>query len=85
MLKFWYNVAMLSIESQRVVQLRAIKLAMGGRKAQAEAQRMVTEKISASLGAAAALLNGGSSNLIVAQYRSRVRSNSRRLSREYIE
>jgi hypothetical protein len=61
MLKFWYNVAMLSIESQRVVQLRTIKLAM------------------------ATLLNGGSSNLIVAQYRSRVRSNSRRLSREYIE
>ena len=82
MLNFWYNVAMLSIESQRVVQLRTIKLAMGGREAQAEAQRMITEKISASSAAAATLMNGGSSNLIVTQYRSRVRSNSRRLSRE---
>jgi hypothetical protein len=82
MLKFWYNVAMLSIEAQRVIHLRTIKLAMGGSGAQAEAQRMVTEKISASLGAAATLLNGGSGNLIVTQYRSHVRTNSRRLARE---
>ncbi len=81
MLKFWYNLTMLSLESQRVVHLRTMKLAMGGSEAQKEVQQMITEKIFASLRAAETFLNGGSTNLIVTQYRSRVRSNSRRLSR----
>jgi hypothetical protein len=81
MFKFWYGAAMLSIESQRVIGLRMMKLAMGGTQAQAEASRMVTEKFAASMAAAATLMTGGSGHAVVAQVRRQVRSNSRRLSR----
>ena len=81
MFKFWYSAAMLSIEAQNVIALRMLKLAMGGRNAQVEASRMVTEKISESISAAATLMSGGSGNAVLAQVRRRVRSNSRRLSR----
>ena len=82
MLKFWYDATMLSIEAQRVIHLRMMKLAMGGTGVRAEAHRMVNEKIFASMGAAATLLSGGSSDAVMAHYRRRVRSNSRRLSRK---
>jgi hypothetical protein len=81
MFKFWYDATMLSIEAQRVVGLRLMKLSKGGKKAHAEANRMVMEKITESMTAAATLLSGGSGHTVVAQVRKRVRSNSRRLSR----
>jgi hypothetical protein len=81
MFKFWHDTAMLSLEAQHVVGLRLMKLAGGGRRARAEASRMVTEKIVESLAAAATLIGGGSGHAVVAQVRRRVRSNSRRLSR----
>jgi hypothetical protein len=81
MFKFWYDAAMLSLEAQRVVGLRMMKIAGGGPGAHAEASRMVTEKIAASLTAATTLMCGGSGHAVVAQVRKRVRSNSRRLSR----
>ena len=72
---------MLSFEAQHVIGLRMMKLAMGGKNAQAEASRMVTEKIAESMAVAATLMSGGSGQAVVAQVRKRVRSNSRRLSR----
>jgi hypothetical protein len=81
MLKFWYDATMLSLESQRVVGLRLMKLAGGGKNAQAEASRMVTEKFAASMAAAVTLMCGGSGEAVLAQVRKKVRSNSRRLSR----
>jgi len=81
MFQFWYDATMLSLESQRVIGLRMMKLAGGGRNAQVEASRMVTEKITESIAAAVTLMNGGSGHAVVAQVRRRVRSNSRRLSR----
>jgi hypothetical protein len=81
MFRFWYDAAMLSIESQHVIGLRMMRLARGGKTAQAEASLMVTEKVAASLAAAAMLMTGRSGNAVVAQVRKRVRSNSRRLSR----
>ena len=81
MFKFWYGAAMLSIEAQNVVALRMMRLARGGRNAQSEANRMVTEKVAESIAIAATLLSGGSGHAVVAQVRRRVRSNSRRLSR----
>ena len=81
MFKFWYDATMLSLEAQRVIGLRMMKLAGGGKNAQAEASRMVTEKFAASMVAAATLMSGGSGEAVVAQVRRRVRSNSRRLSR----
>jgi hypothetical protein len=81
MFKFWYGAAMLSIEAQNVITLRMMKLARGGKHAQAEATRMVTEKIAESMACAATLMSGGSGHAVVARVRRRVRSNSRRLSR----
>ena len=81
MFKFWCDAALLSFEAQQVIALRMMKLAMGGQKAQAEASRMVTEKVLASMTAAGTLMTGGSGHVVMAQVRRRVRSNSRRLSR----
>ena len=81
MFKFWYDATMLSLEAQRVVGLRMMKLAGGGKNAQAEASRMVTEKFTASMAAAATLMCGGSGQTVLAEVRKKVRSNSRRLSR----
>jgi hypothetical protein len=41
----WFPAAMLALESNRVVALRLMKLATGGRRARAEASRMVGEKV----------------------------------------
>ena len=81
MFQFWHDAAMLAIESQRVVALRMMRFAGGGRNARVETSRMMTEKISASLIAAGTLLGGGSGHVVMAQVRKRVRANSRRLSR----
>jgi hypothetical protein len=80
MFKFWFDAAMLSIEAQQVIGLRMMRLAQGGKAAQAEASRMVTEKMAATMTAAATLMAGGSGEAVVAEVRRRVRSNSRRLS-----
>ena len=82
MFKFWYDATMLSIEAQRVIHLRMMKLALGGRKGEAEAHRMMTEKVFASMEAAAALLHDVSGSSVIAGYRKRVRANSRRLLRK---
>ena len=81
MFKFWYHAAMLSVEAQRVIALRTVKLLSGGTNARAEANLMITEKISEAMAVATTLLRGGTSEAVVAQVRRRVRSNSRRLSR----
>jgi hypothetical protein len=51
MMRNWMRVAsdavMLGLEAQRVIGLRLMKLSRGGRGAEAEALRMVTEKASA--------------------------------------
>ena len=82
MFKFWYHATMLSAEAQHVIGLRMMKLAMGGSNAQTEAHRMVSEKIAASMGAAATLLTGGTVDSVMVDYRKRVRANYRRLSRK---
>ena len=81
MFKFWYDATMLSLESQHVIGLRLMKLAGGGKNAQAEASRMVMEKFAASMAAATTLMCGGSGETVLAEVRKKVRSNSRRLSR----
>ena len=79
MLKSWFGLAMLAAESQQVIGLRLMMLAGGGPKAQAEAQRMVTEKLLAAHDAAGRLMMGASHDSIVRGYRTKVRANSRRL------
>ena len=60
---------------------RMLKLARGGHAAEAEMQRMMTEKGVAFAEAAATLATGGSMNKVVRRVRSRVNQNKRRLSR----
>jgi hypothetical protein len=80
---------MLGFEAQQVVGLRLMRLAAGGARGQAEAQRMVTEKLAAFTEAQAAAvttaIKGGSnhrlSKEVLGVYKKRVRGNRRRLTR----
>ena len=81
----WYKLGMdatmLAIESQQVIGLRLIALAAGGAAGQAEAQRMVTEKVTAAGEAALMVASGASTAKVIAGYRRKVRANARRLSK----
>ena len=70
-MRLTHDAVMLGLEAQRVIGLRLIKLSSGGPAAQAEAFRMVSEK-------SAALTEAGLT-LVIRRYRTRVRSNKRRL------
>jgi hypothetical protein len=70
-MKFSLDAARLGYEMQTVMTLRLLKLARGGKRADAEARRMVAEKGVAFAEAAATLATGGSMNKVVAQVRSR--------------
>jgi hypothetical protein len=78
---FAFDMALLGLESQRVVGLRLAKIAGGGRAAQTELARMLTEKPTALVEAAAAVMTGASANIIVRRYRTHVKANRRRLTR----
>lgn len=73
---------MLALESNRVIGLRLAKLMRGGKGAQREAERMVSEKIQAAAKAGASFMAGASSDEIVRQYRKRVAANAKRLTRQ---
>ena len=80
-MKFSFDAARLGYEVQTVMTLRMLKIARGGKAAEAEAQRMMTEKGVAFAEAAATLATGGSMDKVVRRVRSRVSQNKRRLSR----
>ena len=71
---------MLAIECQRVIELRLVRLAWGGREGRDEAHSMVAEKISALMEATSTLMMGGSPETIIARYREHVAANTKRLS-----
>ncbi len=71
---------MLAIEAQKVVELRMVRLAWGGPEGWAEAQSMVTEKVSAAGEAMVTLSAGGSPEMVVARYREHVAANTKRLA-----
>lgn len=77
----YYKLSMLGLESQQVIALRLMKLALGGPAASAEAQRMVAEKMSAAAGASMKLARGGSADSVIDDYRKTVRRNLKRLSK----
>jgi hypothetical protein len=81
MFKSWFNLAMLTAESQQVVWLRTMKLAAGGVVAEREASRMVTEKVLAAQMEAERLMLGATPDSVVKRYRRKVRANVRRLSK----
>jgi hypothetical protein len=74
------DTAMLAFESQAVIGLRLAKLAAGGAGAQAEIQRMVSEKMLAANETAMLMATGGTTQSIVSGYRRKVRANQIRLS-----
>ena len=73
------DAVLLGLETQRVMALRLMKLTRGGRAAEAEAMRMVTEKTSALAEAGMTLARGGSAGTVIRRYRTHVKANKRRL------
>ena len=78
----------LGLEASAVMGLRAMKIAQGGAGGQAEAERMVSEKVEAALDLQLRALTGGlgvtpasASARTLAHYRRKVRANRRRLSK----
>ena len=85
MLKVWMEFAFTSArlcqEAQEVVNLRLMKLSLGGASGHLEAHRMVSEMSFALAEAFSTLATGGSMHKVMRRYRSHVRANKRRLSR----
>jgi hypothetical protein len=93
MLNLWFSFGLkawqIGLEAQSVIALRMLRLAAGGARAEAEASRMVTEKVMAAgeaqMAAAMAAMGGDKEHVIAAKalnvYGKRVRANRRRLSR----
>ena len=82
--QFWKLSAQLmlaQIEAQQVVGLRMMKLAAGGKAAQTESVRMVTEKVAAAAQAGTALAGGKSAQSVVRRYRTIMRANRKRLNK----
>jgi hypothetical protein len=79
--RMFTSLMMLAAEANGVVGLRMMKLMRGGNGARSEAERMVREKIDAALEATTSLMVGASGEKIVRQYRKRVGSNAKRLSK----
>ncbi|KQP29853.1 hypothetical protein ASF49_14305 [Methylobacterium sp. Leaf104] len=71
---------MLALEAQKVVELRLVRLAWGGREGRDEMQSMVAEKIEAAMEAAGTLMMGGSPETVIARYREHVAANTKRLT-----
>jgi hypothetical protein len=83
------NAVQMGMEAQSVIALRMLRLATGGARMEAEASRMVTEKVAAAaeaqVVAAVSALSGRSPNIVAGRalrvVRKRVRANKRRLSK----
>ena len=87
-LAFWADACALGLELSSVIGLRTIRLAIGGKAATTEAQRMVNEKIEASLALQAKALRGGLGTTAVGaaakaldHYRQKIRANQIRLTK----
>ena len=79
----------MGMEAQNVIALRMLRLATGGARMEAEASRMVTDRVAAAAEAqavaAVSALSGRSPHVVVSKaprvVKKRVRANKRRLSR----
>jgi hypothetical protein len=74
----WWNIAMLALESQKVIMMRLAKIALGGTGAKAESSLMVSEKVREAVSASQRLMMGSSADSIVRGYRKKVRANVKR-------
>ena len=80
----------MGVEAQSVIALRMLRLATGGARMEAEASRMVTDKVAAAEAqavAAVSALSARSPHVVVSKaprvVKKRGRANKRRLSRRY--
>lgn len=71
---------MLALEAQKVIELRLVRLAWGGREGRAELHSMVSEKMWAGVEAAGTMMLGGTPDQVIARYREHVAENTKRLS-----
>src|SRR5277367_914051 len=85
-LRLGLNTWALGMEASQVIALRTLKILSGGSTGQAEARRMVDEKIQAGLDLQSVALTGslgptahGAAGKVVSYYRRKVRANRRRL------
>jgi len=89
----WLRIGMdawsLGLEASSVIGLRTLKIAAGGPAAEAEAQRMVSEKVDAAMALQIKAMTGGlgftppgAAAKTLAHYRRKVRANRRRLSKK---
>jgi hypothetical protein len=80
-MKLALDTSLLALESQQVIGLRVLKLALGGDAATREANRMVAEKATAFGEAATKVATGKTTRSVVKGYRKKVRANRRRLAK----
>lgn len=87
-LKLGFDTAALGMEAAQVMSLRMAKLATGGPAADAEARRMVSEKVEAASALQALAMTGALgftapqvASRTLTHYRRKVRQNRRRLLR----
>ncbi len=74
------SMMLLAFEAQKVIELRFVRLAWGGREGWDEMQSMVAEKVDAAIEATGTLMMGGSPETVIARYREHVAANTKRLS-----
>lgn len=75
------NLSLSMMEGQQVVWLRLLCIGQGGKGAEREAERMVSEKIDAAVHAGIMLATGATPAAIARHYQRKVRANRIRLSR----
>ena len=80
--KLSHNSMMAQFEAQRVITLRLFKLSQGGPDAQKDAERMISEKVAASVEAGMTLAMGGSPGKVLRRYRTVMNANSKRLTKQ---
>ena len=83
--RLWVDTAMLMGDTAAVMMLRSLRLVAGGRAAEAEAERMVGEKVETGFELAGALASGrvrtpeAAARKAVTVYGKRIRANRKRL------
>jgi len=87
-LRIGFDAWSLGVEASAVIGLRTLKIAAGGAAGEAEARRMVAEKVDAAAQLQTKALVGGlgftgaaAATQTLAHYRRKVRANRRRLSK----
>jgi hypothetical protein len=87
-LRLGFDTWALGMEVSQVIALRTLKILSGGPTAEAEARRMVDEKVEAGFALQSTALTGGlghtphgAASKVVAHYRRKVRANRRRLTK----